>query len=108
MISTAADVVEKGQELEYWISDALESLKKSLDGVETPSVYLAGNSALLQTAGPEMYQSTLIENAGGVNAASDITDTYWADTSYEQILSWNPDYIVLAADADYDVDSRCV
>ena len=45
MISTAADVVEKGQELEYWISDALESLKKSLDGVETPSVYLAGNSA---------------------------------------------------------------
>ena len=52
-----------------------------------------------------MYQSTLIENAGGVNAASDITDTYWADTSYEQILSWNPDYIVLAADADYDVDS---
>lgn len=51
MISTAADVVEKGQELEYWISDALESLKKSLDGVETPSVYLAGNSALLQTAG---------------------------------------------------------
>ena len=105
MISTAADVVEKGQELEYWISDALESLKKSLDGVETPYVYLAGNSALLQTAGPEMYQSTLIENAGGVNAASDITDTYWADTSYEQILSWNPDYIVLAADADYDVDS---
>lgn len=105
MISTAADVVEKGQELEYWISDALESSKKSLDGVETPSVYLAGNSALLQTAGPEMYQSTLIENAGGVNAASDITDTYWADTSYEQILSWNPDYIVLAADADYDVDS---
>lgn len=105
MISTAADVVEKGQELEYWISNALESLKKSLDGVETPSVYLAGNSALLQTAGPEMYQSTLFENAGGVNAASDITDTYWADTSYEQILSWNPDYIVLAADADYDVDS---
>lgn len=105
MISTAADVVEKGQELEYWISDALESLKKSLDGVGTPSVYLAGNSALLQTAGPEMYQSTLFENAGSVNAASDITDTYWADTSYEQILSWNPDYIVLAADADYDVDS---
>ncbi len=105
MISTAANVAEKGQELEYWISDALERLKKSLDGAETPSVYLAGNSALLQTAGPEMYQSTLVENAGGVNAASDITDTYWADTSYEQILSWNPDYIVLAADADYDADS---
>ncbi len=105
MISTAANVVEKGQKLESWISDSLSGLKDSLDGAKTPSVYLAGNSALLQTAGPEMYQSTLIENAGGVNAASDITDTYWADTSYEQILSWNPDYIILAADADYDVDS---
>lgn len=105
MISTAANVVEKGQKLESWISDSLSGLKDSLDSAETPSVYLAGNSALLQTAGPEMYQSTLIENAGGVNAASDITDTYWADTSYEQILSWNPDYIILAADADYDADS---
>ena len=105
MISTAANVVEKGQKLESWISDSLSGLKDSLDGAETPSVYLAGNSALLQTAGPEMYQSTLIENAGGVNAASDITDTYWADTSYEQILSWNPDYIILAADANYDADS---
>ena len=52
-----------------------------------------------------MIDELAAENAGGVNAASDITDTYWADTSYEQILSWNPDYIVLAADADYDVDS---
>ena len=89
MISTAANVVEKGQTLEYWISDTTAELVQSLEGKETPSVYLAGNSALLQTAGPEMYQSTLIE----------------ADTSYEQILSWNPDYIILAADADYDVDS---
>lgn len=105
MISTAANIVEKGQKLESWISDSLSGLKDSLDSAETPSVYLAGNSALLQTAGPEMYQSTLIENAGGVNVASDITDTYWADTSYEQILSWNPDYIILAADADYDADS---
>ena len=100
MISTAANVVEKGQTLEYWISDTTAELVQSLEGKETPSVYLAGNSALLQTAGPEMYQSTLIEHAGGVNAASEITDTYWADTSYEQILSWNPDYIILAADAD--------
>lgn len=105
MISTAANVVEKGQELEYWISGNTEQLVQSLEGKETPSVYLAGNSALLQTAGPEMYQSTLIQHAGGTNAASEITDTYWADTSYEQILSWNPDYIILAADADYDVDS---
>lgn len=105
MISTAANVAEKGEALKTWISDQTNQLAKSLEGKETPSVYLAGNSALLQTAGPEMYQSSLIENAGGVNAASEITDTYWADTSYEQILAWNPDFIILAADADYDADS---
>lgn len=51
-----------------------------------------------------MYQNTMIENANGTNAAS-VEDTYWAEVSYEQILDWNPDYIILASDAEYDVDS---
>ena len=28
----------------------------------------------------------------------------WANVSYEQILAWNPDYIVIAADATYTVE----
>ena len=34
-----------------------------------------------------------------------IRDSYWAEVSYEQVLDWDPDYIILASDADYDVDS---
>ena len=34
----------------------------------------------------------------------DSTDTYWANISYEQLLAWNPDYIIIAADATYSVD----
>ena len=105
MISQATNTVAAGETLEYYISDALANLADTLTDTEAPSVYLAGNSSLLETAGPAMYQSTLIENANGVNAAADVTDTYWAEVSYEQILAWNPDYIVLAADADYTVDS---
>ena len=60
---------------------------------------------LLQTAGPAMYQNYMIENAGGLNAAASVEDTYWAEVSYEQVLDWDPDYIILASDADYDVDS---
>ena len=52
-----------------------------------------------------MYQNTMIENANGTNAAASVEDTYWAEVSYEQILDWNPDYIILASDAEYDVDS---
>lgn len=51
-----------------------------------------------------MYQSDMIRMAGGVNAAAEITDAYWAEISYEQLLAWDPDYIVLASDADYTVD----
>ena len=51
-----------------------------------------------------MYQSSLIELAGGKNAASEISDTYWADISYEQLLAWDPSYIILASDAQYTVD----
>ena len=66
---------------------------------------MAGNSSVLQTAGPAMYQNYMIENAGGLNAAASVEDTYWAEVSYEQVLDWDPDYIILASDADYDVDS---
>ena len=36
-----------------------------------------------------------------VVAASEITDTYWAEISYEQLLAWDPSYIILASDAEY-------
>ena len=51
-----------------------------------------------------MYQSDMIRLAGGINVAAAIEDTYWAEIDYEQLLLWNPDYIVMASDADYTVD----
>lgn len=72
-----------------------------LADAEKPSVYLAGNSSYLSTAGSKMYQNTLIELGGGENVAAELEDDYWADISYEQLLAWNPDVIVIAADADY-------
>ena len=84
-----------------YIDEKKEMLEKDLSGVDAKSVYLAGNSSLLSTAGPAMYQSGLIELASGKNAASEITDTYWAEISYEQLLAWDPSYIILASDAEY-------
>ena len=67
-----------------------------LDGMERPVVYLAGNSSYLSTAGAKMYQNTLIELGGGKNAAAEI--------SYEQLLAWNPDAIVIVPEASYTKD----
>lgn len=73
--------------------------KKTEDSV--PSVYIAGTSSILRAATPQMYQSSLIKLAGGVNAASDLKDNGWADISYEQLIAYNPDVIVVIPEADY-------
>ena len=51
-----------------------------------------------------MYQTDLIALAGGYNVASEIEDSYWVDISYEQVLAWDPEYIILTSDADYTVE----
>ena len=71
-------------------------------GGDGPSgVYLAGNSSYLSTAGAKMYQNSLIELGGGENVAAGIEDTYWAEISYEQLLTWNPEVIVIVPEAAY-------
>ena len=104
LLAQATNTVARGEELEMAIDSNLAALAEAVVATDAPSVYLAGNSSVLETAGPAMYQNTMIENANGTNAAS-VEDTYWAEVSYEQILDWNPDYIILASDAEYDVDS---
>ena len=101
LVSTATNTKGNADALLSYIDEKKEMLEKDLSGVDAKSVYLAGNSSLLSTAGPAMYQSGLIELAGGKNAASEITDTYWAEISYEQLLAWDPSYIILASDAEY-------
>ena len=46
-----------------------------------------------------MYQADMIRLAGGTNVAGDIPDTYWAEIDYEQLLTWDPAYIILASNA---------
>ena len=104
LLGIATNAADRAQGLLDFTAEQQAMLADKLTGAETPTVYLAGNSSLLSTAGDAMYQSDMIQLAGGVNAAAEITDTYWAEISYEQLLTWNPDYIVLASDADYTVE----
>ena len=105
LLGKATNTLSKANSLIRFQEEELSLLKEALSGADTPSVYLASNSSLLSAAGSEMYQNTLITNAGGTNAAAELTDDYWAEISYEQLLAWDPEYIILAADAEYTVDS---
>lgn len=107
MLGKVTNTKERAQELQGFINQNIELISEQLSETnqqDKPVVYLAGNSSFLSTAGPQMYQHTLIEYAGGENAASALTDTYWAEVSYEQVLAWDPQYIILAADASYTVE----
>ena len=104
LLGQATNSEATAKELLAYKEGKLNELKELLADAEKSSVYLAGNSSFLTTSGPLMYQHSLIESAGGENVAKDVEDTYWAEVSYEQVLTWNPEYIILAADAAYSVE----
>ena len=104
MIAAATNTEDKAAELLGFTASQEAYLAETLTGSDTPSVYLAGNSSMLSTAGNAMYQSDMIRLAGGVNVAAEIEDTYWVEINYEQLLTWNPDYIILASDATYTAE----
>lgn len=104
LMGTVTGKGERAQELVYYIQGKLGFLSEQLSEEEAPSVYLGGNSSFFSTASKGMYQNDLISLAGGKNVAGEIDDTYWVEVDYEQILEWNPEYIVLASQASYSIE----
>ena len=104
LLGAATGSSERAQALNAHIEGALSALEAAIGDAEKPSVYLSGNSAFLKTAGPAMYQHNLIERGGGENVAAELSDTYWAEISYEQLLAWDPEAILMAADASYTAE----
>lgn len=101
MIGKATGTEERAKELVGYIDGKMETLSSLTEGKEKPKVYLAGNSSFLTTASSKMYQSHQLDAAGGENVAKDIEDNYWAEISYEQLIAYNPDVIVIVSDAMY-------
>lgn len=104
LVATATNTKSRAEELISYIDEKKQMLADATQAVEPKNVYLSGNSSFLLTAGNKMYQNGMIALAGGKNVAEEFEDTYWAEVSYEQLLAWNPDYIVIAANATYTVE----
>ena len=104
LVAAATGKQAQAEELIGFIKAQEAHLTEILADAEKPRVYLAGNSSFLTTAGNAMYQSDMIRLAGGTNVAGAITDTYWAQVDYEQLLVWDPEYIILPSSAKYTVE----
>lgn len=102
LIGQAAGVQEGAQALTGYYQSELAAVAELIQGLEQkPIVYLAGNSSYLTTAPKDMYQASLIDAAGGVNAAAQIEGDNWVEISYEQLTAMDPQVIVLPAEASY-------
>jgi len=56
-----------------------------------PRVYFSGTTPL-RTVSRDMYQTAMIELAGGVSVSQELTG-YWNDVNLEQVALWDPDVI---------------
>lgn len=104
MVGTATGTQETAESLITFLEEQEAYLNQKISGVKAPRVYLAGNSSLLSTAGNAMYQSDMIRLGGGENVAAAIEDAYWAEIDYEQLLAWDPEFIILASSAKYTTE----
>lgn len=104
LIGQACGVEDRAKELTEYYEDQLTRMEELTAECEEPVVYMGANSTYLQTAPKDMYQSTLIDMAGGVNAAGEMEGDYWTQVSYESLLAMAPDVFILPTAAEYTVD----
>lgn len=104
LIGKACGVEDRAKELTDYYGEQLSRMEELTKDCEEPVVYMGANSTYLETAPKDMYQSTLIDIAGGVNAAGELEGDYWTQVSYESLLAMAPDVFILPTAAEYTVD----
>jgi iron complex transport system substrate-binding protein len=73
------------------VVESYAALTADMDDADRVSALFTGTDPLRVASG-EMYQSYIIEAAGGISASGELTG-YWNDVNLEQIAVWDPDMI---------------
>lgn len=103
LIGKACGVEKRAKQLTDYYQTQIEKMSKA-NSTPQKTIYMSGNSSYLETAPATMYQNTLIETAGGINAAKELEGNYWTKVSYETLLKMNPDMIIIPPNASYSVE----
>ena len=103
LMGTALGLEDRAEALTSYYQEQLDRMAELTQDTEAPVVYMGSNSSFLATAPASMYQSTLIRQAGGVNAGDSLEGDYWTEGSYEDVLAMAPQVVVLPAGAEYTV-----
>lgn len=96
LIGKALGEEERAQKLIAFYREILDTVAKATAEIpaETrPKVLVIGTNALRVASGA-MYQSRMVELAGGISVTQDLPG-YWQNVNIEQVLLWNPDVIII-------------
>ena len=103
LIGNAAGVDDRAEHLLAYYRDKRAAIDELTAGIaHRPVVYICGVGSYLTTAPKDMYQSSLINIAGGQNAASALEGDGRTPVSYEQFIVMDPDVIVVPSEANYN------
>ena len=87
LMGTALGLEDRAEALTSYYQEQLDRMAELTQDTEAPVVYMGSNSSFLATAPASMYQSTLVRQAGGVNAGDSLEGDYWTEVSYEDVLA---------------------
>lgn len=102
IIASATDSGAREEELTSWFNNMRSDVQSRAAIIsERPNVYIGGVGEYLTTAPGDMFQSSLVELAGGDNVAGDLEAGSWVEISYEQLLAMKPEVIIIPSEAEY-------
>lgn len=96
LIGRALGQEARARELVEHYQQVLNKIGQATAGIRPenrPKVLVIGTAALRVASGA-MYQSRMIELAGGIPVTQGVPG-YWQNVSIEQVLLWNPEVIVI-------------
>lgn len=114
LIGLATGKTKEADKLISYYKNKLDFVEQTVKKAKsTPVVYICGTGSYLTTAPKNMYQASLVNSAGGINAGDSINGSSWTEISYEQLVSMNPDIIIIPTNSkangkpDFSAETIC-
>ena len=104
LIGMATGTQERAEDLNAFIVAQKALCAQMLADEEPVTALMLGNSDFLTCAPGDMYQSAVLGGAGAVNAAAELTGANWVTLSYEQMLVYNPQVLIIPPESAYTAE----
>ncbi len=101
ILSQLTNSIERANKLNNFISEKMNEMKSATAG-DTISVYLTGNSSVLKTPSKDAFLQSIVNEANLSNCEKALIGNIWIKRTYQQINASNPEYIIIASDAEFD------